>query len=112
MNPISNEDCASVHFEKFDGIAQEEFCATVDTEYNYIECMDNPDVAILSGALCEQTCEQDHGEVVLHFISQGDKVSAVVVGLSSATNYCDFDKPLVFTRVSAYMEWIETYLRI
>jgi hypothetical protein len=109
MNPVSNEDCGP-HFKKAGTIADEEFCTAIDAEHRILECILPSRKEILSAALCSPTCQQNHGEAMLHFINQQGKISAVVVGLSSATNSCDLNKPLVFTRVSAYKEWIEAVL--
>jgi hypothetical protein len=108
MNPVSNEDCAN-YFDKAGKIAETEFCTAIDVEYGILECLAYRK-QILINALCSTSCEQHHGETMLYFNNQQGKVSTIVVGLASASNFCDMDKPLVFTRVSAYMEWIETFM--
>jgi hypothetical protein len=104
MNPFSNEDC-SEYFQEDENISENEFCAAADMNDKRLNC-GLVKREILFETLCSETCEQRHGETILHYIKHQSRVSTVVVGLSSSVNYCDLDKPLVFTRVSAHKKWI------
>jgi hypothetical protein len=106
MNPLINEDCSNYFDDEMD---EKAFCAIINVEYVIPECLLYHQI-ILRKALCSKNCETKHGEVMLHYINGPDKISTVIVGLSSALNFCDWDKPMVFTRVSAYKEWIESFM--
>jgi hypothetical protein len=108
ISPMTNEDC-SEYFKETPVNLANKFCAIPDEIQDMHEYSDQERL-VFSEVLCKNTCQQRHGETVLHFIEHLGKVSAVVVGLSSTTNYCDLEKPLVFTRLSAYREWIESFL--
>jgi hypothetical protein len=110
MNPFVNEDC-SEYFQANRTIAEGEFCAAIDMNNNALDCQ-LANREILHKTLCVATCEKRPGETIQHYIKHRSGISTVVVGLSSKKNYCDLNKPLVFTRVSAYREWIEGILNM
>jgi hypothetical protein len=109
ITPMTTEDCSD-YFKNRPVNLEKKFCAIFDEIKDMYENYSDQERLVFSEVLCKNTCQQRHGETVLHFIEHLGKVSAVVVGLSSATNYCDLEKPLVFTRLSAYKEWIESFL--
>jgi hypothetical protein len=110
MNPMNNEDC-SEYFRGNQTIDEQLFCATVDLDDGILDCKHRKREILLK-ALCLENCELRHGETIMHFIKHREGVSSVVVGLSSANNFCNLNKPLVFTRVSAHRKWISTFLKV
>jgi hypothetical protein len=97
MFPIINSDC----FEDHDTISTSNFCALLA-----VPCDDTG--GINETMICAvEECPRNHGETVMSFEIRHGKVTPILVGLSSAKNQCDMDKPLVFTRISMYRDWIE-----
>jgi hypothetical protein len=66
---------------------------------------------IKSATICSQhNCPKNHGETLLTFEIHHGKVAPTLVGFSSVKNYCNLEKPLIFTRISVFRDWIEQVL--
>jgi hypothetical protein len=102
MFPITNLDCAEDH----GSLSSAHFCAILDMECNYAKGVEKE-------TLCSpDNCLRNHGETLMTFETNHKKMTPVLVGFSSAKNYCNLEKPLVFTRISVYRDWIEQVLNL
>jgi hypothetical protein len=100
MFPIANLDCAGDH----DTLSSANFCALITMDCKYAR-------GIKSATICSRdNCPQNHGETLLTFEIHHGKVTPTLVGFSSVKNYCNLEKPLIFTRISVFRDWIEQVL--
>jgi hypothetical protein len=101
MFPITNLDCAEDHRT----LSSANFCAFMSNNCD-------EDLTIEETSICSQDrCPQNHGETLLTFEIHHKKVTPTLVGFSSAKNYCNLKKPLIFIRLSVFRDWIESVLQ-
>lgn len=60
-----------------------------------------------TGGLYKDTCQGDSGGS-LQFISNKNRCMFNIFGIVSYGSFCGFDIPAVYTRISAYIPWIES----
>jgi hypothetical protein len=100
MFPITNLDCAEDH----SSVSSAQLCTIPDITCKYAS-------GIEAATICSpEKCPQNHGETLLTFETTHKKLTPVLVGFSSSKNYCNLEKPLIFTRISEYQDWIEQIL--
>jgi hypothetical protein len=101
MNPIINQDCS----DSFNNAVSDKlFCALPERDFDCKWQKERVQQTLCSA----ENCHQRHGEIMMSFVEHQNKLTPVLVGLSSAKNYCNTTLPLVFLRISAYQDWIET----
>jgi hypothetical protein len=103
MNPIINQDCS----DSFNNAMSDKlFCALHESD---LKCKWLEET--VQQTLCSaENCHQRHGEIMMSFVTDQDKETPVLVGLSSAKYYCNNSFPLVFLKISAYTDWIESIM--
>jgi hypothetical protein len=98
MNPIINQDCSDSF--NVNAMSDKLFCALLEWQEETVQ-----------QTLCSaKNCHQRHGEIMMSFVTNQDKETPVLVGLSSAKYYCNNSFPLVFLKISAYKDWIESIM--
>jgi hypothetical protein len=100
MFPITNLDCAEDH----SSLSSAQLCA-----FPALKCKFNS--GIIADKICPpENCPQNHGETLMAFEPAHNKLTPVLVGFSSSKNSCILGKPLIFTRILEYRDWIEQIL--
>jgi DNA-binding transcriptional regulator GbsR (MarR family) len=103
MTPILKQDCSdsfnnAVPDTFFCAVRKSDFTSCEVSVYqNYSDCL-------------EEKCHQQLSEIIMSLEEHQNKITPVIIGLSTANKNCYTTLPLVFLKISAYQDWIEKIL--